>query len=128
MKIHSDTLTFADISACVPEGCYLAVFHHKGFGRTRCGYEGSRSRARGFVVRLSGSNPRPMRNLDDKAATWDEWGNFIAAIFKLDPAAIVGWYKTRENFMDVTRAEYERTRTYRPDLDLGIEARWLNAA
>ena len=125
MKIHSDILTFTDIQAAVPEGCYLAVFDHPGFGRTRCGYEGSRTRERGFVVRLSGNSKSAMRNLSDKAATWDEWGIFIAAIFERDPNAVVGWYKTRDDFFRVTCEEYNRISLYRRDLLSTHSAPWL---
>jgi hypothetical protein len=106
MKIHSDTLDFQQISSCVPNGCYLAPFDHPGFGRTRCGYEGSRSRARGFVVRLSGSHKVSTRGLPDKAATYDEWGNFLAAIFALDPRAICGGYDGRDDFIVQTDGRF----------------------
>jgi hypothetical protein len=125
MKIHSDTLRITDIQTCVPNGCYLAVFDHKSFGRTSCGYEGSRSREHGYVVRLSGSGKYTMRNIPDKAATWDEWGNFIAAVFERDPEAIVGWYKSREKFIEVTTNEYNRIAKYRRDLLPTHSAPWL---
>jgi hypothetical protein len=125
VKIHSDTLDYIDIRGAVPDGCYLAVFDRKGFGRTTCGEEGSRARARGFVVRLSGSSNYNMAKLDDKAATWDEWGIFINELFKLDPDALIGHYPTRDNFIEQTQREAERIATYRPDLAPTHSAPWL---
>lgn len=79
---------------------------------------GSRKRAARFVVKLSADAGRDCfgtrrrwansgswgaqtpRNgyvgdpLGEKAATFDEWGVFIAAIFERDPGAIVGQYNS----------------------------------
>lgn len=125
MKIHSDTLTFQDILECVPRGCYLASFEHPHIGYTNIGFEGSRKREHGYVVRLAGSSPYRMQRLPDKSATWDEWGIFIAAIYERDPDAVVGWYKTRAEFIEITTKEHERISTYRPDLLPTHRAPWL---
>lgn len=125
MKIHSDTLSFDDIQAAVPEGCYLAVFNHKDFGRTRCGYEGSKCREHGFVVRLSGSSKYNMRNLSEKSATWDEWGNFIANLYDRDPNAMIGHYGSRDEFIRQTTNEFNRISRNRPDLAPTHSAPWL---
>lgn len=106
MKLHSDTLTFSDIQAAVPENCYLAVFDQPGFGRTRCYYEGSRSRTYGFIMRLAGSSKYNMRNLPDKAATYEEWGEFLSDLFNRDPQMIAGRYKGREHFHNLTDWEF----------------------
>lgn len=115
MKIHSDTLTALDIQACVPMGCYLVEISP----------EGSRSRAHGFTVRLSGSNSRNMQGRADKAATWDEWGNFISAIFAQDANAICGTYKSHRDFMLKTQDEYRHVLAGRPDLAPTHTAPWL---
>lgn len=125
MKIHSDTLTAADIRSFVPDGCYLAGFYHRGDVWTSIAEEGSRSREFGFVVRLSGSSKSVMQRLPDKAATWDEWGIFIAAIFDADPDAICGWYKSREDFIAKTCDKYNRIKQYRPDMLKTHSAPWL---
>lgn len=125
MKIHSDTLTLQDIRSAVPEGCYLAAFYHKGDEWTSIGQEGSRSRERGFVVRLSGSSKSTMQRLPDKAATWDEWGIFIAAIFAHDPDAICGWYSSLQDFIDKTTAEHDRIKQWRRDILPTHSAPWL---
>ena len=124
MKIHSNTLTAQDIRAAVPDGCYLAG-HYIDDEWATVHLLGSRTRDHAFSVRLSGSSKSTMRSLPDKSATWDEWGIFIAAIYERDPDAICGgWYSSRQDFIDKTRAEYERVSRYRPDLNL--KAPWLN--
>lgn len=40
------------------------------------------------------------------AATYDEWGWFIDALFNLDPELVFGHYKTREVFDTMTRYAY----------------------
>lgn len=124
MKIHSDTLTLSDIRNAVPNGCYLAAFDHKD-DYTSIGEEGSRKRSRGYVVRLSGSSKYNMQRLPDKAATWDEWGIFIAALFAADPNAICGWYSSRDDFIEKTCDEHNRIKTYRRDLLPTHSAPWL---
>jgi hypothetical protein len=125
MLIHSDTLTPTDIFSVVPTGCYLAVFDHPGFGNTRVGISGSRTHERKFTVRLSGSTRNAMRNLPDMAATWDEWGIFIAALFKLDSNAKIGWYGSQDNFIEQTTNEHNRIKLYRSDLLPTHSAPWL---
>jgi hypothetical protein len=97
MKIHSDIITFSDIFDAVPDGCYLANFMHQG-REVFIGREGSRSREAGYVVRLSGSSKFNMHYLLDKAATYDEWGFFLAALYAKDENAICGNYKNGADF------------------------------
>ena len=128
MKIHSDILTPRTISEAVPEGCYLAeVYSGRAGGFFDIVPEGSRKRERAYSVRLSGSGKRPMVNLPDKSATWDEWGIFIAALYEIDPHAIVGVYTGRNNFIEVTMNEHERVCQYREDLLATHSAPWLYA-
>lgn len=125
MKIHSDTLTFQDILAAVPPGCYLADPGEKFQGYTNVGIEGSRKRERGYVVRLSGSSKYNMQNLPDKSATWDEWGNFIMELFIHDPKAICGDYNGLHDFITKTQAEHDRIKQWRRDLLPTHSAPWL---
>lgn len=99
MKIHSNILTEQDIRDCVPAGCYLAGHYARdGVTWSSINREGSRSRSQGFTVRLSGSSPYTMQSLPDKSATWDEWGDFIARLFSKDESAIIGGYKSANDF------------------------------
>jgi hypothetical protein len=125
MKIHSDTLTLQDVLSAVPSGCYLADPGEKFQGYTNVGIEGSRKRERGYVVRISGSSSYMMQRLPEKAATWDEWGIFIAAIFAHDPKAICGHYKSLKDFIEQTTKEHDRIKQWRRDLLPTHSAPWL---
>jgi hypothetical protein len=124
MLIHSNTLSFIDLRECAPQGTYLAGHYHKnGLDWGDVHRYGSRSHDHALSVRLSGTSKYAMRSLPDKSATWDEWGNFIAALFKRDPEAKIGQYENCDDFILKTSREYERMSTYRPDL--GVQASWL---
>lgn len=91
MRLHSSTLTRDDIAAATRAAGMTGV-------HAEISTHGSRVAARGFEVKLFGTSPR-MPNTGrygggryggDTAATWDEWGMFLAALFDLDPAMIVG--------------------------------------
>lgn len=126
MKIHSDTLTLQDILSAVPDGCYLTNPGEKFQGYTNVGIEGSRKRERGYVVRLCGSSKyAPQRRPGEKAATWDEWGLFIDALFAHDPRAIVGVYDGLQDFIDKTKADHDRIKQWRRDLLSTHSAPWL---
>jgi hypothetical protein len=113
MLIYTDNLSTADVRAAFAEslgreGVYLELH----------GPMKSRKRARRFVVKLSADAGRDRWgtkrrwansgrwgaatpdnvNVDwligEKAATFDEWGVFIAALFDRDPGAIVGQYNS----------------------------------
>lgn len=116
MRIHSDTLTITDIyqaAAIAGGGDYrtspvlVEVTQH-----------GSRKRARAFNVSLMGTSSRRPNNAaggrfadgrgDAHAATWDEWGMFLAELFRRDPAAIVpNVYESGEHFRWVTGARFD---------------------
>lgn len=107
MRIHTDTLTYSDIyratNAAEMVGVSVSITAH-----------GSRSRATAFDVTLTGtSSRRPNPGTggrypsDDHAATWDEWGMFLAALFNADPNAFAGSaahpvYANRDHFHAVT--------------------------
>ena len=92
MKIHSDILEHGHLVAALPDRVYARPL--------RCG---SRKRDHGFIVYLAGSSPRrSQHDRDVYAATWDEWGIWIAALYDIDPEAIIGQYWSREDFYDTT--------------------------
>ena len=118
MKIHTDKLTREDLYAHLPVGVGLDLVP-----------VGSRKRGQGFVVSLSylgqggrGSGRRPKNSgcagsPRTFAASWDEWGIWMAALYEIDPDAIIGTYKDRGDF-------YGTTAKWRPR---GMEAPWLEA-
>ena len=73
---------------------------------------GSKSRARAFDVHLTGSSKRrPNRRSDPDAyaATWDQWGVFIAALFVLDRTlTIPRAYKDEREFHLRTDSRFVR--------------------
>ncbi len=110
MKIHSNVLThdhFAD-----------AVRHASSRGQgivwtTREDERGSRSRARAFDVALVSDGTvqrhRPQSwtgDASEYAATWDQWGWFLASVFAVDPDAIAGPYKGIDDFRRKTDGAY----------------------
>lgn len=115
MRIHSDVISYTQT--------IRNAAHAAG---TRCEIlnpHGSRKRANAFEVQLSGSSRYSAQSGQWKAATWDEWGNVIDALFKIDPKAIIGYYDGRDDFITKTQSEYDRNLRYvqRPNMT----APWL---
>lgn len=111
MRIHSDVLTRAD---------FRDAAQRAGVGIVDLTEHGSRTRKGAFNLGLTGSSayrtqwgPR-----DDQAATWDEWGIFLAHLFEVDPAAHCGknsylsadhyHWSTGDRFRTLTRAEQHK--------------------
>lgn len=98
MRLHSDTLTEADIrSACALARENGYDVYVEGMVRT-----GSRSRRNGYTLYLESANGRRTTNRrgksDSRAATWSAWGFVIAELFNRDPEAIVGQYDSPQDF------------------------------
>jgi hypothetical protein len=112
MKIHTDYLTYIDLCdalrvAGLPE-LYLEHTAH-----------GSRSRHHAFNVNLSSDAGRDRngrkRRLENSgqygagynfAATYDEWGYWLAELFERDPDMTATYYKSREDFHAQTGGKY----------------------
>jgi hypothetical protein len=100
MRIHSDILTWADMyNAARKAGVVIEDLDRHA----------SRSRATAFVFYLSGSSNYMSNNRDHKAATWDEWGMFLAHLFSVDPQAHSGKnsYQSAEHFHWTTGNRFE---------------------
>lgn len=78
---------------------------------------GSRTHAQAWEVSLTGtSSRRPNSGRggadgDDYAATWDEWGMFLAALYAVDPTMRAGSgkhpaYVNAEDFHAITRGRF----------------------
>ena len=118
MRIHSDTLTVDDLhramreSGIAAEGVFLdGVMQH-----------GSRTRRQAFEVSLRALPGRDRNGkarrapnsgqsgaAGGKAATYDEWGFWLARLFEYDPAAVMSYYKSRDDFHRATRNAYRVT-------------------
>lgn len=105
MKLHSDTITKADVRAAmraaVLDSKITPDVHFVIFAP-----EGSRLRRYGYEIQLGTfdktSGPTSSRRFKNTgyagagrvwAATYDEWGWLIAELFKIDPALIFGQWK-----------------------------------
>lgn len=104
MRIHTN-LDFGDL---------VDAARHAGVTIARSSKHGSRSRAHAFEVNLSGSGRHGGQwgNGQGRSATWDEWGIFLAELFRRDPELNVGKvYPNEEAFHWVT---VDRYRTLTP--------------
>lgn len=99
MRIHSDILTEADIRAAVPSTAYIG----------KLTVHGSRKRAHGYEVNLGGSGKTGGQwgQTDGKAATWDEWGMFLAALYKIDPDITMAAYVDHADFDYATGSRFD---------------------
>lgn len=100
MRIHSDIITRDQIIAAVPSTAYIGkLTEHR-----------SQSRDHSFEVNLGGSGKTGGQwgQLDGKAATWDEWGIFLSALYAIDPDMFTPAYPNG-------RSEFEWTTVNRFD-------------
>jgi hypothetical protein len=87
VKIHSDKIAQGHLWS-VEEGL-------GGISLVRSDLVGSRSRNHGWLIALSGTSRRLTNSGkygagDVHAATWDEWGLFLGALYAIDPDMLVG--------------------------------------
>lgn len=110
MKIYSDKLTNTDLRHALPEGVsFQDTFRRPGWYEPFRGFKPRRHFERGYEVFLSGSSRyNSAHDRYEKAATWDEWGIFIAALFEIDPEAKISHYDGRDDFIAQTREERDR--------------------
>lgn len=98
MRIHTDIIKLPVLFQALPkpELCLQAMAH------------GSRKRANAFEVRLEWLGPKVKGDGRRKtnsgnygaavAATYDEWGEWIARLYVIDPTAIIGPYNNVDDF------------------------------
>lgn len=112
MRIHSDTLTQKDLRDALGSVPGRQVYFEDSPTE-----HGSRSHDRAFEVRLRGLGDRHTRRpmyawrtgTDGMAATYDDWGYFLAHLFEVDPDAKAGPYDGRGDFNSQTRYAYDAT-------------------
>lgn len=98
MRIHTDRLTEMDFRSFADDAGVRIELISK---------HGSRKRKAAFEIHLGGSSSRNAMGKDFKAATWDEWGLFISAIYVHDLNAIAGDYENAEHFHWATAGRFE---------------------
>lgn len=105
MRIHTDTLNSHDLWDFVRADERLSRVWIYGGSEIF----GSRSHDRAYDIRLTGSNRcAPQGMPGKKAATYAEWGWFLAAIFNAEPTAKCGPYKNQDDFNEKTQNEFSR--------------------
>ena len=101
MRIHADRLTRLD---------FRDAAQTAGVTIEKLSEHGSRSRTRAFDVTLSGdSKRRPNRDhaSDEFAATWDQWGTFLAYLFYEDGSVTIpSAYKSEAEFHTATARRF----------------------
>lgn len=104
MRIHTNEMHRADI--------YIAA-EKAGMTLFSLTEHGSRKRKRAFEVKGSGSSTRRTQSDPyEYAATWDEWGIFIQAMFEMDEDAICGQWDGQGQFRYLTVNRFD---TLTPD-------------
>lgn len=98
MKIHTDVLTNRDL---IDASLIARVEFDKWRDR------GSRIRDHAFEVTLFGESRRRPNNrgrfdADQYAATWDQWGVFLAVLFDRDPHMFTPYYADADHFHRAT--------------------------
>jgi hypothetical protein len=85
MRIHTNTLIHKD---------FTDAAHKAGVDIVELSEHGSQSRTKAFKFQLTGSSAFRSQwgNNGLQAATWDEWGIFLAHLFDVDPDAHTGKY------------------------------------
>lgn len=98
MRFHTDSLTPHDVeAACIAAGVTLADTSVKG----------SRSRKYAREIKLYGTSSYRTMDGTGSAATWDEWGIFIAELFRRDPNMTVpGTYESASVFHMITGGRF----------------------
>jgi hypothetical protein len=120
MRLHSDILTRTAVLAALNLASHDTPEDHFGVMISDLIDHGSRIRDHAFEIALEGYGERhtrarawgvPQRGKGDqtytaRAASYDDWGYFIARIFDKDPAAVFGPYKGRDDFDAQTRYKF----------------------
>lgn len=120
MRLHTDKLDRFDVAQAIvashstnPEGRgYMADVIEPHGSRTRdhafevalVGYGDRHTRARAWGQPIYGKGEQWEA---PRAATYDDWGYFIAEVFALDPDAVFGPYKGIEDFHAQTRYKFD---------------------
>jgi hypothetical protein len=88
MRIHTNLTENEVKSAISAAGAYSTKFSVHGSRKAKFGYD----------VILGGNSNHRQNQGNDYAATWDQWGVFLGAIFNADPDATCWAYKSGEDF------------------------------
>jgi hypothetical protein len=112
MKIHTDHISYTDLHDALRVAGLSALY-------AEVSSHGSRSRHHSFNVKLTADAGRDRngkkRRLENSgqygagynfAATYDEWGYWLAELFERDPDMTATYYKSRDDFHAQTGGKY----------------------
>lgn len=129
MKVKSNIITRATVGEAVRKAgvSFIDTNAREGWFEPIREFK-PRTHEHGFEFFLTGSSKYAAAHQSaqggyerEKAATWDEWGLVIEALYDVDPDAVIGYYTSRADFIAKTRAEATRIATWNePD---GYQAR-----
>lgn len=99
MRLHTDRLTADDLRACL----VATGLRADGVYVERCDEKGSRSHRRAFHLTLRAYQKKGRRHpnpgtsgrwvqSDEWVPTWDEWGYFLAEVYRRDPYVKTDYY------------------------------------
>ncbi len=131
MKVYSNIITRATVGTAVNESPATFQNTHSLEGWFEPIREFTpRGGGNGFEFFLSGSSPyRAQHDREEFAATWDEWGIVIDALYFVDPNARIGHYKNRADFFAQTQDALESNARYESvggRKRTGMTAPWLD--
>jgi hypothetical protein len=129
VRIHTSVLSGVDLEIAARRA---NVFF------TRSTKHGSRKRDYAYDVILSGNSPFNQNGGNAKAATWDQWGIFLAELYKRDPDMITNAYPDVDTFHYATahrfhyltiehqhiRHKWENCGPYHSACECGAENYW----
>lgn len=99
MRIHSSTITREELARAATMARVTLL---------QCDTHVSRKRAGAFEVTLGGlSKNRTQRFRTERAATYCQWGTFLAVLFATDPEMIAGPYDGLASFDAITRYAFD---------------------
>lgn len=118
MRLHTNTHTHTTIHEALDRAKANDLIAQHVYLET-CTEHGSRKKNRAFEISLRSYDKvegdgrrRPNQNTGERelwAATYDEWGWFIAELFDVEPDAIFGHYIGQAGFDDLTHGAYPLT-------------------
>jgi hypothetical protein len=124
MRLHSNILRYSHIHSAL-EAAKAAGKVDRSVQFETLDDKGSRTRDHAFEVQLGwygnkvagdgrrwkNSGNRGANSYDNGtgvyAATYDEWGWFIAELYRIDPNLVFGHYKDRATFLTMTKHAYK---------------------
>jgi hypothetical protein len=104
MRIHLSALSHVDVNAALALSQTYAE---------KWEWHGSRRRPHALEITLRGNSKRRPnygtgpRTDDGYAATWDQWGVFLAKLFEVDPTITCDYYADADEFHTRTAGRFE---------------------